>query len=85
MIPASDSECHFRPSKHYFRYTFALRRGRQASDPAKLIEVASHDFCSGSAAVAAGHLVSMESWILQASDERCSDRLAFSDSEFCSL
>ena len=60
MIPASDSECHFRPSKHYFRYTFALRRARQASDPAKLIEVESQDFFSGSAAVAAGHLVSAD-------------------------
>ena len=60
MLPASDSGCHFRPSKHYFRYIFALRRARQASDPAKLIEVESHDFFSGSAAVAAGHLVSAD-------------------------
>ena len=28
---------------------------------------------------------SMESWILEASDERCSDRLALFVSEFCSL
>ena len=60
MIPASDSGCHFRPSKHYFRYTLAFRRARQALGPAKLIEVQSHDFFSGSAAVAAGHLVSAD-------------------------
>ena len=59
-IPGSDFRCHFRPSKHYFRPTLALRRARQASDPAKLIEVGSQDFFSGSAAVAAGHLVSAD-------------------------
>ena len=59
-IPGSDFGCHFRPSKHYFRPTLALRRARQASDPAKLIEVEGQDFFSGSAAVAAGHLVSAD-------------------------
>ena len=59
-IPGSDCGCHFRPSKHYFRPTLALRRARQASDPAKLIEVEGQDFFSGSAAVAAGHLVSAD-------------------------
>ena len=59
-MPGSDFGCHFRPSKHYFRPTLALRRARQASDPAKLIEVEGQDFFSGSAAVAAGHLVSAD-------------------------
>ena len=54
-------------------------RARQAPDPAKLIEVEGQEFFSGSAAVAAGHLVSMESWTLNASDERYSDRLVFCD------
>ena len=59
-MPGSDLGHHFRPSKHYFRPTLALRRARQASDPAKLIEVEGEDFSSGSAAVAAGHLVSAD-------------------------
>ena len=59
-LQGTDFGFHFRLSTHYFRPTFALRRGRQASDPAKLIEIESHDFFSGSAAVAAGHLVSAD-------------------------
>ena len=59
-ILGTDFGCHFRASKHYFRPTLALRRARQASDPAKLIEVEGQDFFSGSAAVAAGHLVSAD-------------------------
>ena len=31
-LQGTDSGCHFRSSKHYFRYTFALRRARQALD-----------------------------------------------------
>ena len=84
-IPGSDSGCHFRPSKHYFRPTLALRRARQASDPAKLIEVEGQDFFSGSAAVAAGHLVSADpvervgSWKKRGRDSRSSVKRCFQE------
>ena len=45
--PGSDFGCHFRPSTQYFRPTLALRRARQASDPAKLIEVEGQVFGVG--------------------------------------
>ena len=38
-LPGTDFGCHFRPSKQYVRPSMALWRARQASDPAKLIEV----------------------------------------------
>ena len=59
-LQGTDFGCHFRPSKPYIRPTLAFRRPRQVSDPAKLIEVEGQDFFSGSAAVAAGHLVSAD-------------------------
>ena len=59
-LPGTDFGCHFRPSTHYFRPTLSLRGARQASGPAKLIDVEGKDFFSGSAAVAAGHLVSAD-------------------------
>ena len=43
------------------------------------------NFSLGSAAVGVSPLESMESWTLNASDERYSDRVAFSNSGFCSL
>ena len=67
--------------------TFALRRARQASDPAKLIEVESQEFFSESAAVAAGHLVSADPvervgpWRKRGRDSRSSVEEMFSRGE----
>ena len=83
-LQGTDFGCHFRSSKHFFRPTLALRRARQASDPAKLIEVEGQDFFSGSAAVAAGHLVSADpvgrvgSWRKRAPSSRSSVEELFS-------
>ena len=84
-LPGSDSGGHFRPSTHYLRPTLAFRRARQASDPAELIEVEGQDFFSGSAAVAAGHLVSADpvervgSWKKRGRDSRSSVKRCFQE------
>ena len=72
----------FQDPRNRFR---VLRRARQASDLAKLIEVEGHDFFSGSAAVAAGHLVSaapverVGPWKKRGRDSRSSVKRCFQE------